>query len=77
MPPASASLPVVAVAFGGAHGGGARPAHQFAELGLSPSPALAEGADIRGDNGGLLLRGLACDATPFRHHPLAFFVSTA
>ena len=71
------SLPAVAVTFGGAHGGGVWPAHQLAELRLGPSLALAEGTNVHADDGALLPWDLACRATPFPHHALACFVSTA
>lgn len=47
---AESSLPAVAVAFGRAYGGGGGPAHQFAELGLAPSLALAQSADVPADD---------------------------
>jgi hypothetical protein len=70
---AEASLPVAAVPFGGAHGGGALPAHQLAEPDLAPAVALAQGTDVRADDGALLLRDLAFDASlPLHHAPVVF-----
>ena len=55
-------LPAVAAAFGGAHGGVTRPAHQLAELGLVPAVLLAQDPDVRADNSSLVPRDLI-DAT--------------
>ena len=63
-----APLPVAAVAFGGAHGGVAGPAHQLAEPGLVPAVLLAKGPDISADDGGLVLRDLIRTAAPTGHH---------
>ena len=46
-------LLAVAAAFGGAYGGGVLPAHQFAELRLTPPLALAQGPDVHADDGRL------------------------
>jgi hypothetical protein len=51
-------LPAVAAAFGGAHGGVTRPAHQFTELRLVPALLLAENADFGADDGSLVMRDL-------------------
>jgi len=72
-----APLSAVAVPFGGAHGGGALPAHQFTKLALSPSPTLAKGTDVRADDSALLAWQLARRAAPSSRHALVFLVSTA
>ena len=53
------SLPVAAVTSSGAHGGVAPPAHELGELGLSPSVALAQDANVGGDDRGLAPGDLA------------------
>lgn len=72
-----ASLPVAAVAFGDAYGGGAVPAHHFAELCLTPAFALAQGADVRADDGRLLVRDVVYAAASSRRHAPVSFASTA
>lgn len=47
------ALSAAASAFGGTHGGVGWLAHLLAELCLAPSSALAEGADVRTDDGAL------------------------
>jgi hypothetical protein len=58
------SLPAVATAFGGAHGGVTGPAHQFTELGPVPAVLLAKDPDVRADDDSLLLRDLIDAAEP-------------
>src|SRR5260370_33308555 len=53
-------LPVVAVAFGGAHGGGARPAQQFAELRRYVSPQTRRRLDLMNTR----LAGRLCGTWP-------------
>jgi hypothetical protein len=76
-PGGESSLSAVAVTFGSAHGGGAWPAHQLAELRLGPPPALTEDTNVRTGDGALLLRDLAYRAAPSCHHVLGCFASTA
>jgi hypothetical protein len=65
------------VPFGGAYGGGALPAHQFAELRLTPPLALAQGTDVHADNGRLPLRDAVNAATPAPRHAPAPFATIA
>jgi len=62
-------LSAAAVAFGGADGGVGVPAHLFAELGLGPSVAVAQGADVRADDGALAGQDLINAAAPGHHAP--------
>ena len=61
-------LPAVAAAFGGAHGGVTRPAHQLAELGLIPAVLLAQDPDVRTDDSSPVLRDLIDAAESSGHH---------
>jgi hypothetical protein len=49
-------LPALTMAFGSAHGGNGRPAHQLAEFRLRPSIAQAKSPDVRAYDGELLGR---------------------
>jgi hypothetical protein len=62
------TLSAATVAFGGAYSGVGAPAHQFAELRLSPSLAMAQGSDVRADDGPLANRDLIDAPSPSRHH---------
>jgi hypothetical protein len=53
------ALSAAAMTFGAAHSGITPPAHQLAELGLGPSVALAQDADVRAEDCGLGLGDLA------------------
>lgn len=70
-----AALSAAAAAFGRAHGGGAGPPHQRAEVGLAPSLALAKDPDVRAHDRRLASRHLTVAPSPSRHHAAAFQVT--
>src|SRR5690242_9747058 len=63
-------LPALTTAFGSAHGGNGRPAHQLAEFRLRPSLAQAKSPDVRADDGELLGRDRIDAAPPAGRHVL-------
>jgi hypothetical protein len=65
-----AALPTIAVAFGGAHGRAARPAHERAELCLGPSVALTQNADVDANGLGLCSGDLPGTGTPPGHQAI-------